>query len=315
MQRKAVAGVRPRDYEHPFDARALRALEGNSALALTISKLNQYGIERVIRVQYTGSNIRATQRSFGEASDALAETCRILDLPAVPVLYVEWRDQPEALSAGTERPIVVLTSGLLGLLNYEELLFALGHEIGHIKSRHVIYNQIAAVMPVVGEIVKSATLGIGGLVSGGIQISLQHWQRMADFSADRSGMLACQDVEAAASALIKLGGLPTDLGHAIDVDGFLAQARELSGYDFETLDKLARVVSILWPHQSWTTMRASELIKWVDSGQYAAVLERRAAAEAGSQDDKADVVAEPGVAETGSPKDAAPRAGDPQLRG
>lgn len=277
MQKQTIAGLRPRDYEHPFDARALRALEGNSALALTVNKLNQYGIERVIRVQYTGSNVRATRRSFGEICDAMAETCRTLGLGAVPDVYVEWSDRASAVTVGPDRPLVVVTSGLLELLTYDELLFALGHEVGHIISRHVIYNQLAAVWPVVGEIIKAATLGIGGLVSGGVQISLQNWQRMTDFSSDRVGLLACQDLTAAARALMKLGGLPKELGHTIDIDGFLVQARELSGYDFETLDKLARVVSAIWPHQTWTAMRASELVKWLDSGQYEAVLQRRAA--------------------------------------
>ncbi|MDP2873339.1 MAG: M48 family metallopeptidase [Bacillota bacterium] len=276
MSRHVLLGLTALDYEHPFDARAHRALESNSALGMTLSKLNQYGIERIIRTQYTGSNLRATRRSFAEVCDAIEETCRTLDhVGKPPEIYVEWDEKPVAITVGAERPVIVVNSGLLDMLSYDELLFALGHEIGHIKSRQVMYGQVAMVLPVVGEIIKSATLGIGGLVSGGIQLSLVNWQRMADFSADRAGLLACQSVETAAKALIKLGGIPENMVSGIDVDGFIEQAREFSGYDFDTLDKLARVVSAMWPDQTWEVMRAAELIKWVDSGRYAEVIKRR----------------------------------------
>lgn len=274
MSRAALRGLMPRDYEHPYDRRALAALESNTTLGMALGKLNQYGIDRVLRVQFAGSNVRATRRSFGEACDALAEVAAVLDCARPPELYVDWDKKVRAHTICTDRPLIVVTSQLLQTMTYDELLFVLGHEVGHIKSRQIVYGQLALVLPVLGDILRTATLGIGGLVSGGLQLSLTNWQRMSDFSADRAGLLACNSIEAAARALIKLGGAPRELSHAIDVAGFLGQARDFAGYDFETLDKLARIVSALQGNQPWTVMRASEMLKWHDSGATEALVER-----------------------------------------
>lgn len=285
LERSALRGLRSRDYEHPYDRRALAALESNAALSMAVSKLNQYGIERILRMQYAGSNLRATTKGWAMVCDAAAEVCRVLDIPTVPEVYIDWEiELTSILTVGAERPLVIVSSVLLDGLEFDEMLFVLGHELGHVRSRHVVYSQIATVLPVIGDILKSATLGIGGLLSGGLQLSLNNWLRMSDFSADRAGILACQDIDAASRALIKLGGA-VEAGHKdFDIEGFLSQAREFGGYDFDAIDKLARVVSALRSEQPWTVMRASELVKWVDSGSYESTLRRltHAAAPAGA---------------------------------
>ncbi|MGB9977622.1 MAG: M48 family metalloprotease [Thermovenabulum sp.] len=67
---------------------------------------------------------------------------------------------------------------------------------------------MAQVFPILGEIVGSITLGAGKLLSTGLQIALLNWVRMSEFTADRAGLLTCQDPEVAASALMKLAGVP-----------------------------------------------------------------------------------------------------------
>lgn len=293
MERLALKGLRSRDYEHPYDRRALAALESNAALSMAVSKLNQYGIERLLRMQYAGSNVRATRKGFEQICDAAAEVCRVLDAPGVPDVYVDWEiELSSILTVGADRPLVIMSSVLLDGLEYDEMLFVLGHELGHVRSRHVVYSQIATVLPVLGDILKTATFGIGGLLSGGLQLSLNNWLRMSDFSADRAGLLACQDIDAACRALIKLGGAVETPHRSFDIEGFRAQAREFGGYDFDAIDKLARVVSALRSEQPWTVMRASELIKWFDSGAYETAMHRLARIPAAAPNGSAQVPSE-----------------------
>jgi hypothetical protein len=47
-------GLRPEEYEHPLDRKALNALEGTPGLETLIRKINQYGIEKIVKVRYTG---------------------------------------------------------------------------------------------------------------------------------------------------------------------------------------------------------------------------------------------------------------------
>jgi branched-chain amino acid transport system permease protein len=78
--------------------------------------------------------------------------------------------------------------------------YTFAHELGHIKSGHVLYYQIAMLLPVIAELIGMATMGFGGLISLPLEIALVRWQRMSEFTADRAGILACQDVNAAMGA-------------------------------------------------------------------------------------------------------------------
>lgn len=272
MQRKILKGLQSYQYEHPFDKKALDTLKSYKFLETLVRTFNAQGIERLLRIQYTGSNVKVNDRNFPEIYYILCEACSILDMPFVPKLYIRWSYGINAMTAGVEDPIIVLNSGAVDLLTKEELLFVLGHELGHIKSMHVLYHQMAQVFPILGEIVGSITLGAGKLLSAGLQIALLNWVRMSEFTADRAGLLTCQDPEVAAVALMKLAGTPKKYFDKINVNEFINQAKEFEDYDYDTLDKVAKYLSIMWQDHPWTVMRASELFKWVESGEYESIM-------------------------------------------
>lgn len=268
MERQKLTGLRPQTYEHPSDARALNTLEGTPGLQTLVRKCNEYGIDRFLRIQYTGSNLRVNGDNFPEIYNKLCEACEILDLPKKPDLYLQANGSINAATAGIERPLVVLNSGCIDLLSDDELFFVIAHELGHIKSGHVLYHDMARCLPVIGEIVGSATLGIAGLFSTGIQLALMNWHRMSEYTADRAGLLACQDADKAISAMVKLAGLPYKFYDSINTEDFIAQAREFTAFDTSRLDWLAKAVSIMGQSHPWTVMRANEFLKWIDSGGY-----------------------------------------------
>ncbi|KYO64110.1 hypothetical protein ATZ99_21410 [Thermovenabulum gondwanense] len=95
---------------------------------------------------------------------------------------------------------------------------------------------------------------------------------MSEFTADRAGLLTCQDPKVAATALMKLAGVPQKYFDRIRIDEFINQVKEFEDYDYDTLDKVAKYLSIMWQDHPWTVMRASELFKWVESGGYEEVI-------------------------------------------
>ncbi|NJL82128.1 MAG: M48 family metallopeptidase, partial [Chloroflexaceae bacterium] len=151
--------------------------------------------------------------------------------------------------------------------------FIFGHELARIKSSHLLYHQTAAVLPVIGTLLSNTTLGLGGLATSGMQIALLNWVMMAKFTADRAGLLACQEEEVALRTLIKLAGLPEKHINAGVIADFMAQAREFETQNFNSLDKVTRTLSYLDQLFAWAIMRASELLKWIDSGEYAALIQ------------------------------------------
>ena len=106
----------------------------------------EYNFERLVTVQYTGSNIRVTEKNLPYLYNALKTVCEVLDVKEIPPLYVA----PGSLNActiGSSKPIIVISGICLSLLTYDELLFILGHEVGHIKSQHVLYHSIGNFIP------------------------------------------------------------------------------------------------------------------------------------------------------------------------
>ena len=272
VERRALTGLRPQAYEHPSDRQALDALQKTKGLETVVRKCNEWGFERLLRVQLTGSNIRVTGDSFPEIHALLKRACAGLDQPVEPELYIGAGGEINAFTAGVERPIIVLNSGAIDLLTDDELFFVIAHEVGHIKSGHVLYYQIAEFLPVIGEIVGSATLGIGELLGVGLQVALLNWKRTSEFTADRAGLLATQDVTTSLSAMMKLAGLPQKYYGRVNVDDFIAQARAFEAMDSDKLTRIAKWLSTVGQTHPWTVLRANQFLSWVDGGEYERVL-------------------------------------------
>jgi hypothetical protein len=269
MTRKVLTGLSSEAYEHPFDRAALASLEKMPGVPLLLKKINEYGIDRLLRLQCLGSEIRVTPRNFPKLHQAFLETCQILDIAPLPELYLfRGTGHIETYTVGVEKPLVNINLEGMEWLSPDELLYLLGHEIAHIKSRHLLYHQIAVFMPTLKNLINSTTLGLGGLAASGVELAFWNWLMMAKFTADRAGLLVCQDTTVATTALMKIGGLPGEYLTPAVIEDFLAQAREFAADSFDNMDKLTKTLSFTESKRSWAVMRAAELLKWVDSGEY-----------------------------------------------
>lgn len=269
---RRLPGLRPQAYEHPQDRQALDALQRTRGLDTLVRKCNEWGFERLLRVQLTGSSLRVTADAFPQLQELFADVCATLDLPRVPELYVGAGGEIEALTAGVDHPLVVLSSGAVDQLDDAELRFLLAREVGHVKSGHVLYYQIAEFLPLISEAIGDATFGVGALLGAGLQLALLNWRRKSEHTADRAGLLAVQDQQVALSVLMKLSGLPQRLRDAVNVDDFVAQARAFDALDSDKLSWFAKWLGASGRSHPWTVLRAKECVAWVEAGGYERVL-------------------------------------------
>jgi Zn-dependent protease with chaperone function len=267
--------LHPFEYEHPFDAKSLDALQKTPGLDTLLREYNKHAVERMITIQYTGSNIRITNETHPAIHRLLDQACEILNLPDRPALYVEREDAINGFTIGVDHPIIVVTSSTLDLLEEKELLYLIGHEIGHIKSRHTLYHQMAEFLPVIAEVIGQATLGIGTLLSAPLRLALMHWYRMSEFTADRAGLLACQDVDAAIRVMMKWSGMPEKFYETMQTEAFIQQARDFDQLDYDHLNKLVKVIALMDQTHPWSVMRAAELLRWIEGGEYQQVVGRQ----------------------------------------
>ena len=272
MERLQLAGLRPQSYEHPLDGKALDALQNSGGFETLVRKVSEWGLERMLHVQLTGSHLKVSADSFPALHAVAREAAANIDLPALPDLYIAAQGGINAFTAGVSRPIIVVTSEAVDALSPEEMLFIVGHEMGHIKSGHVLYYQIAEYLPVIGSLIGGVTLGLGELAGAGLQVALLNWKRMSEFTADRAGLLACQDPTPALKVMMKAAGLPRSYYDSANTEDFIAQARAFESLDDDMLNWIARRLSVVDQSHPWTVLRAKQFLDWVEDGDYERLL-------------------------------------------
>lgn len=95
-----------------------------------------------------------------------------------------------SVSSERSRILIVLTSALVEKFPTEELRFVLGHEIGHTIFCH---HHLPAEVLVMGKSVNALE-----------RARIRGWQRSSEISADRCGLISCDSMSVAASALFRL---------------------------------------------------------------------------------------------------------------
>lgn len=124
---------------------------------------------------------------------------------------------------------VVVHSATVEAMSDKELEFIIGHEFSHIKCGHTNVS-----------VLTSSSRGIGvPIISHLLSFVFLFWNRKAEYTCDRGGLLANRNREAAISAMCKLAVGPTLFGK-MDAAAFLNQRVSLDDNDFSHLsEKLA----------------------------------------------------------------------------
>jgi hypothetical protein len=194
--------ISSRAWEHPADRGALVALRKLRGFDTLLKKLSALVNERAVRLVFLGSAIRADERQFTGLHRLLAEVAATLDAPSLPELYVASNPVPTSITIGMDRPIIVVSSGMVSLLDEEEMRFVLGHEMGHVASGHAVYQTLLQRLIRLSGVLTAVPLG--GLGVRLILAALMEWSRKSELSADRAGLLATQDPSVAFRVHMKL---------------------------------------------------------------------------------------------------------------
>jgi Zn-dependent protease with chaperone function len=265
--RVTLTDISSRAWEHPADRGALVALRKLKGFDAVLKALSGLVSERAVRLELLGSAIRVDERQFATIHRLLTEVCTVLDASHVPELYVSANPVPAAVTIGMDKPVIVLNSGLVDLLDEDELSFVVGHELGHALSGHAVYQTLLQRLIRLSAVLTAVP--VGGLGIRLIMAALMEWSRKAELSADRAGLLATQDPAVAFRAHMKLASG----GHLEDLDqtSFFDQGREYDDAG-DVRDSVLKMLLIEARSHPFAVVRASELRHWVDSGDYTALL-------------------------------------------
>ena len=273
---KKFADLSKHDYVHPEDSKALAALKAIPGIDSALRKLLSVTGESALRVIFTASSVKATPKQFPDLHAKLQIACTTLGVD-MPEFFVQQNPVVNAFTYGSEKHIIVVHSALLERLNDEETLAVIAHEVGHIHAEHALYLTAARLMELLANESLARLLPgsdiIKFIISAGINSALLAWARRAELSCDRAAMLVVQDPHVVGRVMMKLAG--GTFASKMDYDLFLEQGREFKkNYDEKALDKFwANIINAGQTHP-FPIWRVSEIIDWVDSGEYAEVLKK-----------------------------------------
>jgi Zn-dependent protease with chaperone function len=259
----SLRGISTRAWEHPADRGALVALRELRGFDIVLRKLSSLVTERSIRLTYLGSAIKVDRHQYSRVHDAYMNVAAVLDADDVPELYVTRNPDLGGMCIGIDKPLIVINSGSLDVLDETELRFLLAHELGHALSGHGLYRTLLMVLMRLTTSVAWIPVGVIGLRV--ITAALYEWSRKSELSADRAGALAVQDPAAAIRVMAKLagGGDLTD----VDTAAFLEQAKEFeTGGDLR--DSFLKLVMLEQRSHDFSVARAAALKRWIDEGEY-----------------------------------------------
>ncbi|MEQ9491454.1 MAG: zinc metalloprotease HtpX [Alphaproteobacteria bacterium] len=192
------------------------------AFAVAMNFFSYWNSDKIVLRMYRAKQVDAkTAPGFHGIVEQLA---RRAELP-MPKVYIIQSDQPNAFATGRnpENAAVAATSGLLRLLNAQELAGVMAHELAHVKNRDTLTMTVTAT--IAGAISMLANMALfTGLFGGNRQSPLgglgaiivmilgplaamlvqMAISRTREYSADKAGAEICGNPLWLASALEKL---------------------------------------------------------------------------------------------------------------
>ncbi len=196
-----------------------------------------------------------------------------------------WPVPGSAQAVGAGRPMIVCDSLVVSRLGPGEQRAILAHELGHILSDHMIYATALNIL---------LSVGVGmpfflGLPFRAVRAVLLEWYRAAELSCDRAATIAVRDPQIVCRLLMVLGGaMPAD---QLNLDAFMAQALEYESWD-DPSDRVRRFFNEIGRTHPYAVRRVSEVMKWVQSGEYDRIIR----GEYRTRDQQTDARAEAGDA-------------------
>ncbi len=197
-------------------------------LAIAMNFFSYWFSDKIVLRMYRASEV--SEQQAPELYQMVGTLARRADLP-MPRVFIVPNEAPNAFATGRnpQHAVVAVTQGLLKLLNKDEIMGVLAHEMAHVKNRDILVGSIAATMA--GAVMMLASMarwaaifggghsddeegGLGGLglivmsiiAPIGAMIIQMAISRSREYLADATGARLAGSSRGLAGALEKLGG-------------------------------------------------------------------------------------------------------------
>jgi Zn-dependent protease with chaperone function len=187
--KNAVSAIRFERERRVFDE-----IIQNQVIQNLANEIRTKGEADLERKRLLTSSLKITDRLMPGLVRTVKNVQQIINESRNIEVYVYGDAQLNAACAdfGRGTLFVMLTSRLVENLTEDELLFVIGHELGH-----AIYSHHA--LPTRAILARARSIPVVWT------LKLMSWSRCAEISADRVGLLCCQDIDTATRVRPKNG--------------------------------------------------------------------------------------------------------------
>ena len=264
----------PDSYIHPLDKETLDALKRIPGVSTMLRSLIRHSFELATRLHHHANFVRVSEKQYASLWGTFQHAARCLGIKQLPELYVYQDPVPNAYTFGVDKYFIAVSTGCLDLLDDDEILVVLAHELGHVHADHVLYKSAARVFGSVASTIIQATFGIGTLVVYPIQLALLRWDRASELSSDRAALLVVKNPQTVMRALMKIAGGTKRYAHELGIEGFIDQADSFGQMQDEgPLGRYITIFQSLFRSHPFPIWRAKEVIDWVTAGNFLEILD------------------------------------------
>lgn len=254
--------MKPTDFIHPEDAAALRQLESIPGFPTLVKKFYALGYEKLLYGMNMAKCIRLTPTQLPELYRHLPPICEKLGI-AEPEFYLEMNPMPNAYTFGDTKIFITMTSGLVEMMDSEELDAVIAHECGHILCRHVLYHNMAQLL-----LNHAEGFGLLGMLSAPLKLALLYWMRKSELSCDRAGAIITSP-ETVARVMARLAGGPKNITETVDMDEWAKQADIYDSICKDGLwNKTLQILAIMGMDHPFAAVRVREILRWGNSIEF-----------------------------------------------
>lgn len=254
--------IRASEFIHPEDAAALRQLESIPGFPALVKKILSLGLEQMQYGINMASAIRLSPTQLPKLYNHLPPICEKLGIDE-PEFYLEMNPIPNAWTFGDTRIYITITSGLVEMMDDEELDAIIAHECGHIICRHVLYHSIARYI-----LSGVDSLGVLGALTIPVQYAILYWYRKSELSCDRCSSIVTSP-EIVSRVMARLAGGPKELTKDINMEEWARQADKYDEIRTDGLwNKTLQLYVTMGLDHPFNAVRVREILKWGECVQY-----------------------------------------------
>jgi hypothetical protein len=270
----------PADIQHPLEKSGFQSVHSLPGLGAAVGALVDFA-KRADEITIRADGLVVNERSQPSLYQYYREVARTLGIEYLPPLYMQGTGF-QLRTLGADDPAITLPSMVTTFFDLPELSFLIGRQMGHIIAGHMKFRAGAQMAMGISDGVVSGTMC---MLRGPIDLLMNNrfstWLRASELTADRYGLLACQDVEACLRALMKLSGYPLRYAFEINTSALIEQAEAYQAQiASSTIDRQLAWLANFNRDNHYVVVRTAELLAWVRSGAHNAILKNHTIGDA-----------------------------------